>query len=172
MADISKLAPIIFRWEGGYSNHPNDNGGATMCGVTLTTYKRYCAKKGRPDPSVEDLKKITRETCVDILRIFYWNPMRADSIANQSIANLCVDNLWGSGTGYIKTIQRVVGVVADGIVGPKTIAAINVADQQRLFNDLKMRRKQFYEGICKRNPSQRVFLRGWLNRLNDFKFEK
>lgn len=172
MANIYKLVPLIFKWEGGFSNHPNDNGGATMCGVTLTTYKRYCAKIGRPEPSVEDLKKITRETCVDILRIFYWNAMKADSICNQSIANLCVDNLWGSGTGYIKTIQCVVGVTPDGIVGPKTISAINSAHQERLFSDLKERRKKLYEDICRKNPSQKVFLKGWINRLNDFKFEK
>lgn len=171
MADINKLAPLIFKWEGGFSNHPNDNGGATMCGVTIGTYRNYCRKKGLPAPTVEDLRKITRETCVDILRVFYWNPMKADGIDNQSIANLCVDNLWGSGTGYIKTIQKVVGVTADGLVGPKTLKAINTADQRELFAKLWNRRRQFYEDICKRNPSQNVFLKGWLNRLKDFKFQ-
>jgi O-methyltransferase involved in polyketide biosynthesis len=29
-------------------------------------------------------------------------------------------------------------------------------------------RKEFYENIVKRNPSQKVFLKGWMNRLNDY----
>ena len=28
----------------------------------------------------------------------------------------------------------------------------------------------FIEEICKRDPSQLVFRKGWLNRVNDFKF--
>ena len=170
MADIYNLVPLIFKWEGGFANDKDDNGGATMCGVTLTTYKRYCAKKGRPDPTVDDLKKITRETCVDILRVFYWNPAKADNIKNQSIANLIVDNCWGSGTGWLKKVQQVAGVAADGIVGPKTLAAINNANQKELFTALWNRRKKFYADICSKNPTQKKFLRGWLNRLNDFKF--
>ena len=33
-------------------------------------------------------------------------------------------------------------------------------------------RKAFFLNIVKKNPCQKVFLKGWLNRLNDFKFEK
>ena len=35
--------------------------------------------------------------------------MQADDIANQSIANLCVNTVWGTGPKYIKTIQGVIG---------------------------------------------------------------
>lgn len=172
MADINKLAPIIFKWEGGFANDKDDHGGATMCGVTIATYESYCKKKGLPKPTVADLKKITRPVCVDILRVFYWNPAKADFINNQSIANLIVDNCWGSGCGWLKKVQQVVGVTADGIVGPKTLNAINTADQRELFDKLWNRRRQFYEDICRNNPSQKKFLKGWLNRLNDFKFQE
>lgn len=172
MANINLLAPIIFRWEGGYSNHPSDKGGSTMMGVTINTYKVYCKKKGLKTPTVEDLKKITKETAIDVLRLLFWNPLKADSIKNQSIANLIVDNCWGSGLGYMKQVQLVLGVPADGLVGIKTLNAINTANQRELFERLKTKRASFYNNIVLANPSQKVFLRGWLNRLNDFKFSE
>ena len=65
------------------------------------------------------------------------------------------------------------GVVDDGIVGAKTIAAINnYKNQEQLFNKLWAKRKAHFEGIVSANPSQKVFLKGWLNRLNAFKFKK
>ena len=40
MANIDRLAPIIFRWEGGFSNDPHDHGGPTNMGVTVVTWRR------------------------------------------------------------------------------------------------------------------------------------
>lgn len=188
MAEIRKLAPLLLKWEAGvlpqsslevqwakartkgFSNHPNDSGGATMCGITLKTYTRYRKLKGKPEPSVSDLKNITLEEWLDILRTFYWNKMQADQIRNQSVANLCVDNVWGSGTGYIRQIQAVAGTKADGIVGPKTIAAINNANQRTLFYKLVEKRRLFYLNLTLSHPSYKVFYKGWLNRLSDFKY--
>lgn len=33
------IVPITHHWEGGWSDHPNDSGGATMRGVILTTFR-------------------------------------------------------------------------------------------------------------------------------------
>ena len=170
MAKIEQLVPIIRRWEGGFSNHPNDKGGATMRGITISTYARYCAIKGRPDPTIEDLKAISDDTWLDILRQFYWNPMCADLIKSQAIANLCVDNVWGSGKGYIKVIQRELGVKDDGIVGTNTLAALNTYPAIDVFVKLWQRRKRFYQDLCKNSPNLQVFYKGWINRLNDFKW--
>ena len=61
------------------------------------------------------------------------------------------------------------GVADDGVVGPKTIAAINnYPNQKELFQKLWNRRKAHFESIAKNGKKQ--FLKGWLNRLNDFKF--
>lgn len=168
-AQVKYLVPIIQKWEGGFSNHPSDTGGATMAGITIATYKSYCKIKGKPVPTVEDLKNITQEEWMDILKTLYWDKWQADDINNQSIANLIVDWVWASGVYGIKYPQQVLGVTADGIVGPKTLAAINdYANQEELFNKLWERRKQHFEAIVANNASQQVFLKGWLNRLNDF----
>ena len=83
---------------------------------------------------------------------------------------MLVDWLWTSGVYGIKYPQRVLGVTADGIVGPKTIAAINnYPNQKELFQKLWNKRKKHFESIATGNKKK--FLIGWLNRLNDFKFE-
>lgn len=172
MAKVELLVPKILKWEGGFVNHPNDKGGATNKGITIGTYTQYRKMKGLSIPSVEDLKNITDAEWMDILKTLYWDKWKADNINNQSIANLIVDWLWGSGVYGIKYPQQVLGVAADGIVGPKTLAAINdYPNQKELFEKLWNRRKQHFENIVRNNPSQKVFLKGWLNRLNDYRYE-
>ena len=172
MADMNKLIPFIFKWEGGWSNHKNDKGGATNMGVTIATWKRHGYDKNRDGViDVKDLKLITKEDAVRILRI-YWNKWKADQINNQSIANILVDWVWGSGTNGIKIPQRILGVKQDGIVGPKTIEAINKYEQKTLFDKIHKAREQYFRDICRRDSTQYVFLNGWLNRLNNFKFQK
>ncbi|NDV93522.1 peptidoglycan domain protein [Dysgonomonas sp. 521] len=173
MAKIEFLVPKILKWEGGFVNHPNDKGGATNKGITIGTCTYYRKLKGLPQPSVNDLKNISNEEWMDVLKTLYWDKWKADLINNQSIANLLVDWVWGSGSYGIKYPQQVLGVVADGIVGKKTLAAVNeYPDQKELFQKLWDRRKQHFESIAQHNPSQKVFLKGWLNRLNDYRYEE
>lgn len=173
MAKVELLAPLIFKWEGGWSDHPSDKGGKTNMGITLATWKS-CGYDKNGDFVVDekDLKLATKEDVVNILRKYYWNRWQADLINNQSVANLLVGWVWGSGIHGIKIPQRILGVVVDGLVGAKTIAAVNSANQKELFQKLWNAKKKFFEDICVANPSQKVFLKGWLNRLNDYKYSE
>ena len=166
MADKNKLIPIIKKWEGGYSDNPNDRGGATNSGVTLAVYQSVYGK----NKTKNDLKKMTNEQWDYIFTKLYWNKWKADEINNQSIANILVDWVWMSGLGTIKKIQSLFGLTADGIVGNKTISYINSHDQEEVFNKIWNRRKSFYESLVKNNPSQKVFLKGWMNRLNTYTY--
>ena len=167
MADKNKLIPIIKKWEGGYSDNPNDRGGATNSGVTLAVYQSVYGKS----KTKNDLKRMTSDQWDYIFTKLYWNKWKADEIKNQSIANILVDWIWMSGYGTIKKIQSLFGLTADGIVGNKTISYINSHDQEEVFNKIWNRRKQFYESLVNNNQSQKVFLKGWMNRLNTFKFQ-
>lgn len=171
MAKIELLVPRILKWEGGFVNHPNDKGGATNKGITIGTFTHYRKQKGLPAPSVDDLKNISNEEWMAILKTLYWDKWQADSINNQAIANLLVDWVWASGAWGIKYPQQVLGVAADGIVGKQTLAAVNnYPDQEELFQKFWDRRKQHFESIVQRDASQSVFLKGWMNRLNDYKY--
>ena len=169
MANIEKLAPIIFRWEGGYVNDKDDHGGATNMGVTISTWKKVgYDKDGDGDIDKDDVKLITKDDVLKVLRI-YWDRWKADEIKSQSIANILVDWVWGSGKWGIVHPQRLLGVVADGIVGKKTLAAVNgYENQKELFNKIKARREKHFRDICANDPTQKKYLKGWLNRLASF----
>ena len=92
-------------------------------------------------------------------------------IQNQPLANILVDWVWASGAHGIKIPQRLLGVTVDGIVGPKTIAAVNSRNPRELFDMIKIARFDFIEEICRKRPANNKFKRGWLNRINDFIFE-
>lgn len=172
MADIKILSPFILSFEGGFVNHPNDKGKETNKGVTIATWKKQgYDKDGDGDIDVDDLKLISDEDAVNvILRPHYWNRWKADQINSQSLANILVDWVWGSGVNGIKIPQQLLGVTADGIVGPKTLAALNAKEPHAFFNLIKNRREQFFNTIVKNNPNQKVFLKGWLRRLNSIGF--
>ena len=167
MADYRKLKPFILRWEGGYINDQADLGKQTNKGVTLSTYRSVFGK----NKTVSDLKKITDEQWEFIFKKFYWDKWKADDIKDQNVANILVDWLWCSGSYGIKIPQMVLGVSVDGIVGSKTIAAINARDGRELFDTIKQERKDFIDRICQTRPQNRKFKNGWLNRINSLDYE-
>lgn len=163
MAKYTKLIQKVLKCEGGYANDPADNGGCTMKGVTIATYRKFFGS----NKTCKDLKEITQAEWDLIFKEGYWDKWRADEINNQSIADLLVDWTWASGRYGIILPQRVLGVKDDGVVGPKTIAAINnYPDQKELFWKLWIRRKRHFEDIAKNGKEK--FLKGWLHRLEDF----
>ena len=167
MAKYEKLIPTVLKFEGGFANHPSDPGGATNSGVTLSTFRNVYGK----DKTVQDLKNMTNEQWEHIFKTRFWDRWKADDIDNQAIANLLVDWLWASGVYGIKYPQEVLGVKTDGIVGLKTLAAINYyPNKKELFEKLWNRRKKHFEDIVRNRPQSKVFLKGWLRRLSDFKW--
>ena len=169
MAKAELLKPFILRWEGGFVDDPLDRGGATNKGITIGTFRSFYGQGA----TVEQLKNITDEQWLHIFKSGYWDKWKADNIANQSIANTCVDRAWASGTGTsIKQVQKILGVAVDGIVGKDTLTAINIADQRALFDKIHARRIEFVENIVRRNPSQSRFIKGWKNRINALTFEE
>lgn len=190
MANVEKLVPFIIQFEAGvnpagltgeklfekarktgYANDPDDLGGATMVGVTIATYKEYCRKKGYPVPTIERLRNMTYAQWLDILKTMFWDRWQADKIANQSIAEILVDWVWASGKYGITIPQQVLGVTVDGIVGPKTLAALNKQNPAQFFSRIVAERKAYIDRICASRPINNKYKRGWLNRLNAIKFQ-
>lgn len=169
MADIKKLSPILFKWEGGFSDDPDDRGGETNMGVTLSTWKAVgYDKDGDGDIDGEDIRILSKEDAMMVLKKYYWDRWRADEIINQSVANILVDWVWCSGKWGIVIPQKILGVKADGIVGEKTIEKINLVNPFKLLIEIYNARVSFIKNIIKKDPSQKKFEDGWMNRLNDY----
>ena len=170
MAKIEVLAPIIAKWEGGFVNDATDKGGATNMGVTIATWKQVGYDKNHDGHiDVTDIKMLDKDDFKFVLKR-YWNTWKADEIVNQSIANILVDWVWGSGKWGIIIPQRLLGLNDDGIAGNNTLIHLNSTNQKQLFDNIFNARVKFLNDIVARNPSQNKFIKGWLNRLNDFKF--
>lgn len=123
-----------------------------------------------------------------VLKPAFWDRWKADRILSQGVANILVDWVWGSGKHGIVIPQRVLGVTPDGIVGEKTLAAVNAANPQQLFDAIFEARKKFLNDITaqsvakyerkigrkateaelKKHTNKR-FINGWLRRLEAIK---
>lgn len=151
----------------GWANDPLDHGGATMCGVTIGTFRHWARQRGWDhEATVGELHALTFQQWLDILKSLFWDRWQADSISSQALANLLVDWVWASGAPGVTVPQRVLGVKADGVVGPVTLAAVNGADERALFDRLKRERLAFVDRIVARDPSQRKWIRGWKRRIH------
>lgn len=186
MAQIEKLIPFIIYFETGVSeagisslhslyekarsrglaNDPDDRGGLTMVGVTLSTYKDYCRKKAFGMPDANKLRNLSYDQWRDILKMMFWDRWQADKIESQAVAHMLVDWVWTSGSYGITIPQKALGEKADGIVGAKTLRAINSRDPAALFHQLKQERIAFTERICQSRPQNLKFRTGWLRRIN------
>jgi len=173
MAKLEKLVPLILKWEGGYLNDPADLGSATNKGVTIATWRKQgYDKNGDGNIDVEDLKLINEKDVVErILGPHYWNRWQADKIDSQALANILVDWVWCSGRYGITIPQNVLSVPEDGIVGETTLRALNsYPNPEGLFNKIRQVRRAYLNMICLNRPANKRLLKGWLNRLNDFKW--
>lgn len=161
MAEFHRFAPLLHSLEKGVADHKEDKGGFTVDGVTLSTFRRYYGDGKTRD----DLLAMTAGEWSFIMKSGYWDKAKADQIDNQKIAEIIADWCVNSGTARIRDVQAILGVKPDGVVGPITLKAINGSDPAELYRRLMNARVGFFEKIVARNPSQKVFLKGWMNRL-------
>jgi len=170
MAEFEKAIPNVLKWEGGYVNHPSDPGGATNRGIILTVFKKYAAELGLT-PDVDGLKKLTEEQAKIIYKRQFWDLMRGDEIRDQQVADIIFDGFVNMGRNALKIAQRVMGETIDGQFGPSTISTLNAASGRIFFDSYKDARVMYYKNLVDKKPSMQVFLKGWLNRINSFKYQ-
>lgn len=175
MNDFERCLKIVFGAEGGYSDHPADKGGKTNMGITEGTLINAYAKGIVPH---KDIKKLTREEAANIYKVNYWIPSKASEMP-YPLCLLHFDAAVNSGLGGAakqlqRTINRVKGLVlkVDGVVGPATLKEVKLIPSDNLIffcGELLKTRKEYFETIVRNNPKQKVFLKGWLNRIEKLK---
>jgi lysozyme family protein len=160
--DFERALEFVLRFEGRYVNHPKDPGGATFCGVTQRTYDQYLFDKNEDS---KDVRNITYEEIRDIYENLYWKASYAH-VMPWPVNIVVMDYAVNSGPGKaIKSLQKALGVTADGVVGPKTLKAIDeIKNAHEIAGEIIHEREDFYKAIVDNKPTQRIFLVGWLNR--------
>lgn len=149
---------LIFHHEQGFVDNPKDPGGATNFGVTIKTLS---AARGR-SASVEDVRNLTKSEARLILSNSYYRPVRFAELPS-GLDHAVADFAVNSGPARaVKELQRVLGVTADAIVGPKTIrAAQAVNDIEGLIERYCIARLAFVKGL----KTFKTFGRGWTRRI-------
>lgn len=130
---------FTLKYEGGWSNHPSDPGGATMRGVTLATYRKFF-----PNATAADLKVITRPTLERIYHVGYWKPIDGDSLPS-GIDVCAFDYAVNSGPVRAK----------------RAIAAVSLKDPVAAVKRICASRLSFVRGL----KTWKVFGRGWKTRI-------
>lgn len=153
----------ILKWEGGYVNHPSDPGGMTNLGVTKRVWEEWTGK-----PALEsDMRGLTPDLVAPLYKKRYWDAVRGDDLP--SGVDLCVfDCAVNSGVGRAaKFLQQVVGVAADGQIGPKTLEAVTAKPADEIVEQYCTIREAFYKSL----PTFQTFGKGWMRRLNGIEAE-
>jgi len=162
-AKIESALEFTLANEGGYSDHPSDNGGATKYGITIGDLGRYLKRTA----TKAEVKALTKEKATEIYREFYWNPLNLGRCDDQNIATVVFDMgvLCGIGKAA-QWVQEILGVKVDRKIGPVTMAALNDALRSGFVPKFADKAQAYFNSIVAGNPSQKVFLKGWTNRAN------
>ena len=157
--NFERSLAAVLKHEGGFANHPDDPGGATMKGVTQAVYDAYRRRLGLFTRTV---KLIADDELRDIYRKQYWLAVHGDELP--SGIDYCVfDFAVNSGPGRaIKHLQMALGVTADGIIGQITLRAAEEADPAVIIAGVCDRRMFFLRNLS----TFATFGKGWTARVN------
>ncbi|MFN5320872.1 MAG: glycoside hydrolase family 108 protein [Planctomycetota bacterium] len=178
--------------EGGYVDDPDDRGGETYRGVARKFHQAWPGwkivdelKREKPDSFADllDQKQELQTLVASFYREQFWRPIRGEQLSDQALANELFDTAVNQGVGTaIRFWQEALNLLnrsakdypeieVDGVAGERTLATTNQFLQRnrgqsdRLLKVLNLQQGARYLEIARKNPVQRKFLHGWLNRI-------
>jgi len=172
MADFEQAFEITLGHEGGFSDDPDDPGGATRYGITESM--------ARANGYTGEMDELPLEVAKEIYREEFWDHLNLGALEDQAVAEEMFDTAvnCGPGTagGWLQIAlnalngrgKRWADISEDGIVGPKTIATANIATRapkgsERLRKALNVQQGYHYISMARRDEKFERFLGGWLD---------
>ena len=149
--------------EGGYSNDKRDpgnwTGGAvgkgalngTKFGIAANTYPNL------------DIKNLTLAQAKEIYKKDWWDKLGGHGLHSAITFQLWDFSINAGKKRAIIELQQVAGVTADGVIGPKTIEAVNALDLNDVLLSLTAERLKFYTSL----KTWPTWGKGWVNRVAD-----
>jgi lysozyme family protein len=148
-------------FEGGYSSNPKDpgnwTGGKVGAGKLLGTQKGIAAAS-YPD---RDIRNLTDAEIQAIYRQDFWNPVRGDDLPVGVDLSVFDAGVMSGPSRSAKWLQQVVGVKADGAIGPATLAAVKAAAPRSVIKGHCAKRLGFVQSLAIWN----TFGKGWSRRI-------
>ena len=141
--------------EGGFVDHPKDPGGSTRYGITQRVARANGYEGDMRNFPLAEAKRIARKD--------YWDAVRADEMPDAVRFDLFDAAYNSHPTQATKWLQRAAGATDDGIIGPKTMLAVRMADPHRLAARFNGHRLRFLTGL----KTWPTFGRGWARRIAD-----
>lgn len=166
MADFLPAFERAIVAEGGYQLHQvsGDTGGLTYAGIARAKNPKWQGwvyiDCGETPPS-----QLVR----DFYRAGWWDPIQGDQIRDQDVAYNVYSfatnsSAYGAPKTAIRLLQVVAGVTPDGVMGAKTLEALNTMEPRLFLALFALARIARYRDIVTRDRSQGKFLLGWINR--------
>jgi lysozyme family protein len=146
--NFDRAFEIIIGEEGGYVDDKRDPGGRTKYGISQRAYPN------------EDIAAITLDRAKMIYKRDYWDVVKGDQLPwHWAIA--VFDCAVNQGVSVAtKFLQDALGVMVDGVIGPRTIKAAQTADDRKLARFFALRAIR-YSNLSTYN----TFGYGWMTRL-------
>ena len=141
---FKKALQFVLKWEGGYVNNPNDKGGVTNKGITQGTYNSWLISKGQQR---KDVKFISQNEVEEIYYKNYWLKAGCQNMSKK-FAVLAFDTAVNMGVGRVQEFLK----------------AAQWKDPERFIKAREAKYREFAN-----YGNQKIFLKGWLNRLNALK---
>lgn len=172
------------KWEGGYSDNKHDAGGVTKYGVSLVFLRDFvkefqdrARELGLPDyPQAEHVRGLAPKQAKEIMRTAFWDKLKcvqypsvfAFAVFDCGVNSGCARSIRIAQQAWNEHNRDKPPLAVDGILGPKSLAAFRGATKEMALTAIDLREK-FLNGIVASKPSQKVFLKGWLNRTSDLR---
>ena len=153
LINFDEIIEVVLHHEGGYVNDPDDPGGETNFGI---------AKRSHPDV---DIANLTKDGAKEIYKEHYWDRNKVEDLP-EDLRHIYFDMCVNQGRARaVKIMQRAANakgadLVVDGGMGPKTIAAMNGVELQRV----RAYRVKYYADLVTRKPDLEKFYFGWFRR--------
>lgn len=149
MSQFDQIISRVLAHEGGYANDPRDQGGETQWGISKRSYPKL------------NIRALTRADAVEIYRRDFWQRVQADRLP-RAFAYQALDAAVNHGIGNaVRWIQRAASVADDGVIGPRTMAAVAAQDPADLVLLFNAERLEFYAKLSTFD----AFGRGWTRRV-------
>nr|WP_319401851.1 glycosyl hydrolase 108 family protein [uncultured Carboxylicivirga sp.] len=182
---FDELFEGVIKHEGFYANVEGDRGGEMYMGVARNLHPTwrgwkiidaYKAEHGK----IRHNQNLNIVELYELVKVFYrhtfYHTNRIESISHGALQEIIFDWCVNSGRYGSKRVQRVLnqfysaGLITDGIIGYKTLSAINSCEPEELFDEIKNARIRYYHQIAKKGKNY-LFLEGWLKRIGEIVFE-